>query len=376
VKTHKILQLIGGGEIGGAEHHVLTLLQGIDCKRFILLSGCLIDGPFAQLTEELKIPTHRFPMKYALDLSPLPALIKKAKQEQVSLIHTHGSRANLLGRLAGRSLKVPVITTVHSSLRQDYLSPKAALLALTLDRLTLPFTSGLITVSEALANEVALRGGRNIRTIYNGISTLPHFDEADYREDLRKNFRKTWGIPSDALVLGSIARLHPTKGLTYLIQAGKILKNRFPKLHLLLIGDGPLRLDLETQLKEAELPFTLTGFLPDAYQALPALDLFVLPSVSEGMGIVLLEAMQASLPIIATQVGGIPEVIRDRKDGLLVRPMDSEALANTIRELLEKPMLAKSLAESGSKHWLEFSVQEMIRKTQDFYEEILRKKLK
>lgn len=371
MKTYKILQLIGGGEIGGAEHHVLTLLQGLDPERFSPVSGCLIDGPFSKLTEDTGIPTLRFPMKHALDLSPLSHLIREVRKQNISLIHTHGSRANLLGRLAGRWLKVPVVSTVHSSLKQDYLSPKAALLALTLDRFTLPLTSGLITVSEALACEVATRGGQNIRTIYNGIVPLPKFEDSSYRESLRSSFRQKWGVASDSLVLGSIARLHPTKGLKYFIAAAELLYLHFPKLHLLIVGEGPLRNELEIQLNAAKIPFSLTGFLPDAYQTLPAMDLFLLPSLSEGMGLVLLEAMQAHVPIIASQVGGIPEVIRDGTDGLLVPAMNPKALADSCRRILENPELSKSLIESGTKRWQEFSVHEMLRQTEDFYAEIL-----
>lgn len=371
MKTYNILQLIGGGEIGGAEQHVLTLLKGINPEHFSLISGCLIDGPFAQLTDELKIPTLRLPMKHALDLSPLPHLIREVRRKNLSLIHTHGSRSNLLGRLAGHWLKIPVVSTIHSSLKQDYLSPKAALLALTLDRMTLPLTSGTITVSEALAHEVADRGGDNIRTIYNGIQVLPQLAEPHAREDLRQSFRQKWKIPSDALVLGSIARLHPTKGLHYLIEAAKLLQPNFSKIHLLIVGDGPLRSKLEAQLNATGLSFTLTGFLPMAHQALPAMDLFVLPSISEGMGLVLLEAMQAYIPIVATQVGGIPEVIRDGKDGLLVPPMNPEALSKACLQILENPVLSRSIIESGSKRWQTFGVYEMLRQTQDFYLELL-----
>lgn len=372
MKTYKILQLIGGGEIGGAEQHVLTLLKGFNPEHFSLVSGCLIDGPFAQLTDELNIPTLRFPMKHALDLSPLPHLIREVRRRNISLIHTHGSRANLLGRLAGRWLKIPVLSTIHSSLKQDYLSPKAALLALTLDRMTLPLTSGTITVSEALALEVADRGGENIRTIYNGIQPLPQLEEPHAREDLRQSFRQKWGIPSDALILGSIARLHPTKGLHYLIEAAKLLQTHYPQIHLLIVGDGPLRSKLEAQLIDTGLSYTLTGFLPKAYQALPAMDLFVLPSVSEGMGLVLLEAMQANIPIVATQVGGIPEVIRDGKDGILVPPMNPEALTQAFLQVLENPELSGSMTESGAKRWQQFGIHEMLRQTQDFYLELLR----
>ncbi|AGA70803.1 glycosyltransferase [Desulfitobacterium dichloroeliminans LMG P-21439] len=369
--TYKVLQLIGGGEIGGAEQHVLTLLQGLHSASLSLTSGCLVAGPFAKLTEERGIPTLLFPMRHALDLSPLPKLIEVIRREEFSLLHTHGSRANLLGRLAGWRLKIPVISTVHSSLRQDYLSPQAARLALTLDRLTLPLTSGIITVSEALAQEVAARGGQKIRTIYNGIQLLPQLDSLEERDNLRQCFRQIWKIPNGALVLGCVARLHPTKGLSTLLEAAQILRSQFPLIHILIIGDGPLHSELQKQAKSLDLTLTLAGYLPDAYQALPAMDLFVLPSLSEGMGLVLLEAMQARLPIVATAVGGIPEVIRHKQDGLLVPPGQPKDLAESCAELLQKPDLAASCIASGAKRWQDFSVQMMLRQTQNFYGEVL-----
>lgn len=372
MENYHILQLIGGGEIGGAEQHVLTLLQEVDSSRFTLSSGCLIDGPFAHLTEELGIPTLRFPMKYALDLTPIPSLLTELRKNEIHLIHTHGSRANLLGRLAGRWAKIPVISTYHSSLSQDYLSPTAAHVALGLDRLTLPLTSGIIAVSEALSREVVARGGRNLRTIYNGIQPLPHMQDETYRQDQRHLFRKQWSIPDHALVLGSIARLHPTKGLETLIEAATHLLPQFPNLHLLLVGDGPLRSDLEESLKKSGIPYTLPGFIPKGYQALPAMDLFILPSLSEGMGLVLLEAMQAQLPIIATHVGGIPEVIREGQDGLLIPPANSHALAESCLTLLTQPLLAKQLVQSSLNRWQSFSIHSMVKKTENFYDEILR----
>lgn len=371
MKTYQILQLIGGGEIGGAEQHVLTLLQGLHAERFKLISGCLVDGPFADLTEYLAIPTLRFPMKHALDLTCLPSLISELRKQKVDLIHTHGSRANLLGRLAGRWTHIPVISTVHSSLSKDYLSRKAALAALGLDRLTLPLTSGIITVSDALHREVASRGGKNIRTIYNGIQPLSQMEDADYRQNQRTHFRKQWRIPDNALVLGSIARLHPTKGLDTLVEASAQLLSHFPHLHVLIIGEGPLRAKLEESLKNAGVPYTLPGFIPKAYQILPAMDLFILPSLSEGMGLVLLEAMQAYLPLIATRVGGVPEVIREGQDGLLIPPSDTQALVKACQTLLTEPSLSEKLIKSGLERWQTFHQEKMIQKTENFYEEIL-----
>ena len=369
MKNYKILHIIGGGEIGGAEQHVLSLLNGLDWSRFSPHLACLTHGPFAALARETNIPTRTFPMRYPLDLSPLFGLIRWARQKGITLIHTHGSRANLLGRLGAKWLGLPCLTTVHSSLAHDYLSPWSAHLALGLDRLTLPLTSGIITVSEHLAQEVALRGGQNIETIYNGQSPLSFVDPTHSRHQ----FRKQWGIPTDALVIGTIGRLHPTKGHTYLIKTATQLRLKFPNLHLLLIGDGPLRQDLESELSSSPIPYTLTGHLPHAYKALLSMDLFVLPSISEGMGLVLLEAMKAGVPIVASAIGGIPEVVRSGKDGLLVPPGDVTGFADACTTILENSDLAKALVCSGQERWPTFSVETMVRETEQVYTRILNK---
>jgi Glycosyltransferase len=367
MRTYRILHIIGGGEIGGAEQHVLTLLKSIHRERFTPHLTCLVKGPFADLALENKISTRTFSMRYPLDLSPLPALIRWARKEKIDLVHTHGSRANLLGRLGAKWLGIPCLTTVHSSLVHDYCSPWSARFALSLDRLTLPLTSGIITVSEYLAEEVASRGGKNLVTIYNGQPALSFAD----RNHSRRLFRKQWGIPADVLVLGTIGRLHPTKGQTHLIQAASLLHSAYPTIHLLIIGEGPLHQSLELELQRANIPYTLTGNLPNAYKALPAMDLFVLPSISEGMGLVLLEAMQAEVPIVANAVGGIPEVIRDGKDGLLIPPGDVNKLAQACASIIGDAKLAESLVQSGQKRWQMFSIETMISETERVYTRLL-----
>ncbi|OLN33924.1 glycosyltransferase [Desulfosporosinus metallidurans] len=369
MRTYKILHIIGGGEIGGAEQHVLSLLKGINRERFAPHLACLINGPFADLALENKISTQTFSMRHPLDLSPLPSLIRWARRKEIDLVHTHGSRANLLGRLGAKWLGIPTLTTVHSSLAHDYRSPLSASIALALDRLTLPLTSGIITVSEYLAEEVASRGGKNLITIYNGQAPISFAA----RNSSRQQFRTQWRIPADALVLGTIGRLHPTKGQSHLIKAATLLHSTFPNLHLLLIGEGPLRQELELELQHLALPYTLTGYLPKAHETLPAMDLFVLPSVSEGMGLVLLEAMQAGVPIVATAVGGIPEVIRAGKDGLLVPSGDVNGLAQACASIIENPNLAKSLVLSGQDRWQIFSLETMFRETEQVYTCILDK---
>ncbi|MHB8125951.1 MAG: glycosyltransferase [Desulfitobacteriaceae bacterium] len=366
--TDKILHLIGGEIIGGAELHVLNLLTNLNVKRFSPVLICLTKGSFASLAQEKGIFTTSFPMHHPLDLTLLPGLIKWIREQNISLLHTHGSRANLLGRLSAKFLGIPCVSTYHSSMSHDYLSPWSARLAISIDKLTLPLTAGIITISEHLNREVKARGGQRLKTIFNGYPQLTFSEPST----LRQQFRKHWNIPSEATVLGTIARLHPTKGHHYLIQAAARLKTKIPNLHLLLIGDGPLVKELELELYKEGLNYTLTGYLPQAYEALPAMDLFVLTSLSEGMGLVLLEAMQAHIPIVASAVGGIPELIRSGIDGLLVQVAAPDALEKACSSILENPQLAKALTDSAYQRWPQFSITKMLSETQNFYEQTLK----
>lgn len=285
----------------------------------------------------------------------------------MALLHSHGIRANLFGRLVGRWLGLPSISTVHSSLAHDYLSVRTARAAVWLDRLTLPFSQGQIVISKALVPEVAARGGKNIEVIYNGRELTPMADPAAERAA----WRRRWHIPAEARVIGNIARFHPCKGPGQLVQAARILRRQFPGLHLLMIGDGPLRPLVAEQLEEEGIPFTLPGFLPQARRVLPVFDLFVLPSLSEGMGLVILEAMQAGVPLVASDAGGIPELIRDGQDGLLVPPGEPEALARACAAVLSDPVLAASFVRSAGERRRAFTVEKMVAETERFYDRIL-----
>lgn len=363
----KILHIIGGGEIGGAEQHVLNLLENLDHNCFMPALACLVEGPFAELARTRGIQTETFPMRHPLDLSPLPQLMRWARSQSVALIHCHGARANLLGRLAAALLRIPNLTTVHSSLAHDYLSPFAARLALFLDKLTLPLSSGQIAVSSYLAQELSARGSRKVKVIYNGYPVLPAYDHRREREE----FRRHWGIRPEAQVIGTIARFHPAKGYNTLVQAAKLLLPQFSRLHLLLIGEGPLKETIRETLNTENIPHTLTGFLPEAYRALPAMDIFVLPSSHEGMGLVLIEAMQRHTPIVASCTGGIPEVIRSELEGLLVPPGDPEALAHACARVLGQPDLAKRLTEAAAERWPQFSLEVMVKETENVYAMLL-----
>ncbi|MDR3270447.1 MAG: glycosyltransferase [Peptococcaceae bacterium] len=367
-----IAHMIGGGDYGGAEQHVLTLLTHLNREIFRPVCICLQKGLLAERAEQEGVPVRYLPMGSAFNVRILPAFIRTLREFQVDLLHNHGARANLIGRLGATYLHRPNISTVHSSLAFDYLTPSQARAALLLDRWTAPLSSGNIAVSQYLADEITARGAKNIRVIYNAYQ--PNDRPATHTApslETRREFRRLWQIERDAVVIGTIARLHPAKGLRDLIAAASLLQSALPQLHLLLVSHGPLHQEISAQAQAAGLSLTITGFISDIPAALAAMDLFVLPSLSEGMGLVLLEAMQAGRPIVATRVGGIPELIRHEREGLLVAPHCPEELAAACLRILHSPNLAASLIANGQLRWPEFSVTAMIQQTEAFYTEIL-----
>ncbi|MGI5901831.1 MAG: glycosyltransferase family 4 protein [Desulfitobacteriia bacterium] len=366
-----VLHLIGGGEMGGAERHVQNLLLNFDRQRITPFLGCLVSpSPLALKIRSEEIEAEIFPMRFPLDPGPIKSLLRYCRNKGIKLIHCHGLRANFLGRITARLLGLPSISTIHSLPETDYLSPWKGRIAKIVDRSTLPLASGLITVSNSIKEHVLKNLNQRpipLRTIYNGIEEL----DFSKKETMRLEFRQKWGIDPEAKVLGTIGRLHPVKGQIYLIEAAKHLSIEFPNLHLLLIGSGPLKNQVEDLLLKYNLSYTLTGFLPDAWRALPAMDVFSLPSLNEGMGLVLLEAAQAEIPIVASRVGGIPELFTADEEALLCRPADSLSLALACSALLKNQDLGNRLADKASKRSRLFKIDKMIQETSAFYSEIV-----
>jgi len=184
--------------------------------------------------------------------------------------------------------------------------------------------------------------------------------------------KKELGIVDSYPVLGVVARLTPVKGHSVLIGGVSKLVKKYPKLHCLFIGDGESKPDLEKQINDAGLVrnFSFLGFRQDVSKLLSTLDIFVLPSLTEGMPNVILEAMACSVPIIATHVGGIPEVVKDGWNGLLIPPEDPETLASSILKLLKDRTLRIQMGRNGRKHVQEkYSLDMQIQRFIQIYEE-------
>jgi glycosyltransferase involved in cell wall biosynthesis len=286
----------------------------------------------------------------------------------VDVLHTHLFGSNTLGRLLGRLAGVPVV------IAHEHWSTKASR-EVWVDR-ALYRLSDRILVPSAASKEMVMRTERipagRIDVVYNGVDTAI-FAHSEKREEVRSELH----IPADAILLGIVGRLSEEKGgVDFLIRAVARLCKTKPNLRLLVVGDGPLRGNLEALAAESAPggAIIFTGTRNDVAHLLSAMDLFVLPSLNEALPIVVLEAMAAGLPVIATRVGGVPEIVDHEKTGLLVEPGSEGALYSALEHLICDADLREHLARAGrARVASDFTIERMVERIEGLYEELLTK---
>ncbi len=366
----KVLHLIGGGEFGGAERHVLSLMQATDRQNFTPMLACLCEGPFAAMAEASGFTTATWPMAHKLDLAPRRQLQRFVEEQGIELLHTHGVRANYLARPLAARMKLPVVTTFHSDLAFDYRHRLEFYFASFLTRIGNRYTDIFIAVSASIAKGMAKMGIPSSKTvtIHNGIDPAS-FSQALTGPELRARF----GIPAEARVIGTVARLHPVKGHPFLLQAAARLAPVFPDVFFLLIGDGQDRKALEKMAVDLGIAqhVVFAGFVKDVESLYAGMDIFCLPSLMEGMGLSLVESMYCGTPVVASRVGGIPELVTDQTDGLLVPPENVAALVDALTKLLDDPDYGRQLAARGKVTGGRFTIEAMARQVEDVYRRLL-----
>jgi glycosyltransferase involved in cell wall biosynthesis len=270
-------------------------------------------------------------------------LYRLIEQLEPQIVHTHLYHAGIWGRLVGKLAGVPVImTTVHGMfywrIRRHWL----------LERLVNHFTDKIIAVSEQMRQSLINNqeiSPEKIITIPNAVD-VERFGGLNSRNQLRTQLE----VDASSPLIGTVARLAPEKRLDHLLKAARLVCEVIPQARFLIIGAGPLREELEDQAMQLNLVPEYVRFLgsrQDVPELLSALDIFVLSSETEGLPVSLLEAMAASRPVVATRVGGIPEVIQDGDNGLLFSPHDPAGLAKAILTLTEDSSLRESVAREG-----------------------------
>ena len=377
----KVLHIITRLIVGGAQENTLLTADGLDQARW---SVDVISGPqtgpegslwgfakergiSAESSDHLVREIH--PVK---DLLALIHLYRRIRQGGYAIVHTHSSKAGILGRIAARCARVPVIVhTVHGWGFHEHVSAARRFLFVFLERIAATFTDALIAVSQSdIDKGLGRRIGRPelYSVIRSGIE-LERFGNAVASESLYSQ----WGIPGDALVVGSVTRLSPQKAPLDLAEAFVRLQQRVPESWLVIVGDGPLRGDLEACLEERGIAerTTLTGVRQDVEDLLTRFDVFVLSSLWEGLPRVLPQAMAAGLPIVCTRTEGSAEAAKDGKNGFLVEPARLEEMADRVESLLGDAELRQRMGREGRRRASQFGVTEMVGQIDTLYQRLL-----
>jgi len=366
-RARKVIHVITRLDYGGSAQNTMLTALGHDRAQFEPLvvagyPGCWDAQGGQAATEENCRQLEKAAIRWMLlpsltrevhpikDAQALWQLIRLFRQEQPALVHTHTSKAGVLGRVAAWLARVPVIVhTPHGHVFYGHFGPFRSWLFLQIERVLSVLTDRLIALTEAERQDHldrAVGEADRFVVVPSGIDR-----ERFGRARVQGKQQPDWfGCPPEALIVGSVGWLTDVKGHEYLIEAVAKLKPDFPSLHLVIIGSGDRH---DALLQQSELAglrdaVHLLGHRDDIEACLAGMDLFVLPSLNEGMGRALIEAMAAGLPVIASRVGGIPAVISHERTGLLVLPGDAGALAEALRRLLDRPEWATQLGLAAS----------------------------
>lgn len=378
----RVVEILASGGVGGAQQHVVSLASRLDRQRFRPHVVVLSDGPVVGRLEAAGVPV--LVIDDPDDERATAAVAAHLVELGPAIVHNHMYRAEIVGtraalRVAAMGLPRPfVVSTVHSS-RVRRATDRALLAELT------PHMDRLVAVSAAMERKIAREGRRGapVVRIDNGVD-LERYESQAPCCTLGDEF----GFPPGSPLVGVVARLEPEKGHPTLLDAWPGVLGDVPEARLLVVGEGSRREALEAQAARLGLlgrpgspragsrgvagdaRVVFTGRRDDIPAVVAALDVAVLPSYREAQGVSLLEAMALARPIVASEVGGIPEFVEHEVTGLLVPPRDPDALAGAITRLLRDHPLADTLGRHARELVRErYCVDVMVRRVEDLYEE-------
>lgn len=358
----RVLHFITELEVGGAERLLVSILPRLDRTKFEPSVVYLHGDDLRPELERAGIRVTRINSKGKLDLGAFAQLVQLLRDEKIDILHTHLIQADLLGFFAARRAKVPVIiSTKHNT---NYFQSHAVWLP-RVDAFVNRRLAKIIAVSEAVKKhyiETQRLPADKIEVIHNGIE-LERFRNAKPID------KTTLGLkPADRLVV-CVASLKEKKGHAILLKAWPHVVAKHPNAHLALVGDGPLRDTLKQSADSLPVRETIhfLGNRSDVPSILASADVFVLPSLWEGFGIAVVEAMAAGVPVVASRVDGVCEVLRIHQDGVLVQPCDSQGLATAIIAMLDGRPQVGQLVAKASQRAEEFSVNRTVERLELLY---------
>jgi len=366
--TLSVFEIIADSSLTGAPRHLLILLGDINRHKFVVSVICP-PGPLVNELKKLKIPVFQVPMSGKADINAINAVAKLLKKYDPDIVHTHGQRAGLIGRMAAKNLPIKKVHTEHTYTHEFRLqNPLLHWGHLNVMKMLDRWTDQVIAVSNAVKKfiiDARLTKPNKIVMIYNGINPhLARVTEADIEK-----FRQQFNLNKTDIVIGTVGSFNSAKDTATLIHAFSRIVAKWPKAKLVLIGSGPLKRDLTNLVKKLNLEdkVVFAGTVTDIVPAMKTFDLFALPSLSEAFGITLLEAMRAEVPIVASRVGGIPEIITNKLNGILVEPKQPKQLAAAILNLINDKRLQRKLIGNYPQTLQKFTADKMIKQTEAVY---------
>ena len=324
-------------------------------------------SPLHQKATDAGLPVLPLKISSEADVLSILRLSLAMKRKKCRLVHLHDTRSVAVGSAAASLAKVPIRVISRGA---DFPLIKNVLPR----RKYRKNVDAIIAISEGVKKELVEGGidAQLVHVIPDGIDFAPYEDKTS-----KDYLRQELSFAPDDFLVGIVAQLSDHKGQRYLIQASKHLRESIPKIKIIILGEGSLRLELNKQVKEIQgedIAFFL-GFQEDIPQILNSLNVFVLSSDHEGLGSILMDAMACRLPIVATRIGGIPEVVDHQKTGLLVPPQRPKSLAKAIIKMYEDRELAHRLGQKGfDVVYQKFSSESMASNAIDLYEELAKKK--
>lgn len=369
--------------ISGSGINTFLSMRGMDRRIYEAELACAPGGRLIDLVQSHNMSVRTFnnlvqPLHPVKDLLALMNLIFFLKKNRYHIVHTHNSKAGFLGRLAAKFAGVPVIVhTVHGFAFHDQEPIWRQNLFRNLERRASRWCDKMIFISQPLI-DWALREGvvteDKAVKIYSGIE-LDQFGPVT--EDTKNRIRSKWRIGHEDVVIGVVSKLWEGKGHAILIKAFKELRKEIKDIRLVIVGEGYIYNELRNLVHMLGLKDSVlfTGFQMDVSEIIATFDVAVLPSFFEGMGRVLLEAMAMEKPVVASRVGGIPDLVEHGVNGFLVSPGDVLELSNTIKKIVRDKKLAHEMAEKGRKRITEqFSAEAMVQSIEKVYNECLNAK--
>jgi glycosyltransferase involved in cell wall biosynthesis len=382
----KILHIITRLDMGGSAQNTLLTCKKLSVKyEMVLVHGLSHESRMTDIEKQIVEEGIKAAKKQGIKVIPLSAMVRSINpvkdfwallslvrliiEERPYIIHTHSSKAGLLGRLAAKIAGVPqIVHTPHGHVFYGHFGPIASKVFLWIEKIFSRFTDRIVALTDGEKNDyekLSVCPSEKLLKIHSGVDVAQYMKPNGNMVEKKRSL----GLDQNEAVIGFVGWLLPIKGPVYLIKAMEYVWPEHPEASLVFVGKGHLDVDLRAQAlrMNANGRVKFLGWREDINEIMPILDMLVLPSLNEGMGRVLVEAMAAGKPVVASNVGGIPDLVRHGETGYLVPPADEKALADSIKKLLDDPGNAWEMGQQGKKHCQQFSLEAMIEKLDDLY---------